>query len=80
MPGRRYTCIVCGRPFPEGQGIVITKSRHVLHFHSRRCAYRFLRMLLERLEDGCVSGPLGELVREYNKLLAARRERAKKVI
>ncbi len=80
MAKRYYTCIVCGRKFPEGQGIIIEKAGIVLHFHSRRCAAKFLKLLLERLDDNTARKVLRELVNELEEARRAREERARKVI
>ncbi len=80
MAKRYYTCIVCGRKFPEGQGIILEKAGIVLHFHSRRCAVRFFRLFLERLDDDAARRALRELVKELEEARRAREERARKVI
>ena len=43
----KYKCIVCGRKFHQGQGIVIEYGKYRLAFHSSRCASKFLKLLLE---------------------------------
>ncbi|MCE4599338.1 MAG: hypothetical protein F7C81_03975 [Desulfurococcales archaeon] len=75
-----YTCIVCGRKFPHGQGIVMSKAGYTMHFHSRDCAYRFMKLLLERLDDSCVQGPLRELINEMEKALEEKKKKTVKVI
>lgn len=45
----KHKCIVCGRTFPNGQGIIINYGDLELKFHSNRCASKFLRLLLERV-------------------------------
>ena len=81
MPGKHYyECIVCGRKFPQGQGIIIRKAGYELAFHSSRCAARFLKLLLERADDRCLSTAIKETIDELRKALEARRERTKKVI
>ena len=80
MAKRYYECIVCGRRFPEGQGIVLYKAGIPLYFHSRKCATAFLRALLDNLEDSCAKPAIEETVREFKRALEARRERTKKVI
>ncbi len=72
MARRYYECVVCGRRFPEGQGISLEKAGRVLWFHSRRCAYRFFMLLMERVEDSCISAPMSEVLEELGRL---RRER-----
>jgi hypothetical protein len=80
MAKRYYECIVCGRKFPEGQGIVITKAGITLHFHSSRCAAKFLKLLLERLDEGEARRVLRELTEELRKSLEEKRKARAKVI
>jgi len=70
---RYYRCIVCGRKFPKGQGIVIEKSGRTMYFHSKRCAYRFLKLLLERVDDSCIKPSIDEVLEEFNRVLRERR-------
>ncbi len=81
MPSKKYyECMICGRPFPEGQGIVLEKSGFALTFHSSRCAAKFLKLLLERLDDDCARPALRELTRELTEALQIKKEKSKKVI
>lgn len=80
MATARYRCVVCGRPFPEGQGIVIRRGDLVLAFHSSRCASKFLRLLMERADAKCLEGPAREVLRDLEQAEKARSERSKKVI
>ncbi len=80
MAKKYYECIVCGRKFPEGQGIVLEKAGVRLYFHSSKCAARFLRLLLERVDDSCIRPALKELVDELSRSLELRREKTRKVI
>jgi len=77
---RYYECLVCGRRFPEGQGIVLYKAGTPLYFHSSRCAAKFLRLLLENLEDACAKPALQETVSALKAALEARRKRVEKRI
>lgn len=45
------TCMVCGRPFPDGQGIVISRGSIYMAFHSSRCASKFLQRMIKDAED-----------------------------
>ncbi len=80
MPREYYECIVCGRKFPKGQGIVLRKAGFELAFHSNRCASKFLRLFLERLEDSCAKPALQEVIDELRKALEQKKEKTKKVI
>ncbi|GAB6148023.1 hypothetical protein [Stetteria hydrogenophila] len=80
MARRLYECVVCGRKFPQGQGVVIHKAGVTLYFHSNDCAAKFLRLLLERVDDSCVKGPLKEVLEELGESIKRRRESSRKVI
>jgi len=73
MVPRYYECIVCGRRFPHGQGIIMDVAGKILYFHSRRCAYRFMRLVMERADEKCIRGPIDEVLREFNRILEERR-------
>ena len=64
------TCIVCGKPFHEGQGVVVEVRGRILEFHSSRCASKFLRRLLEAGED-CVERAAARVAGEYEETLKA---------
>ncbi len=70
-------CIICGKMFPEGQGIVITRGRIALYFHSKRCAVKFLRKLIEETTDtACLEKLLNETLKSIEE---ARKEPEKKI-
>lgn len=75
-----YTCVICGRSFHQGQGIVIRRGDIVLAFHSSRCAAKFLRLLMERADADCLSRPSQQLLRELQEALRSRVERSRKVV
>ena len=63
-------CMVCGRAFPEGQGIVLSRGDVYLSFHSSRCAAKFLRRLIMDSEDyECIEKQVKLLVKELEELL-----------
>jgi ribosomal protein L24E len=77
---RRHKCIVCGRPFPEGQGIVLRISGEVLEFHSSKCFSKFARDLLTRLPEEEVKGYIKKLREEYIELLEQKQKlRSKRI-
>lgn len=80
MAERSYACIVCGRKFPEGQGIVLSRGGVTLHFHSSRCAAKFLRRLIENSSDSCIAESLKETLEAFTRALDARKKAAGKVI
>ncbi|MEM4512226.1 MAG: hypothetical protein QXK97_02875 [Acidilobaceae archaeon] len=63
--------MVCGRPFPEGQGVVLARGGFTLEFHSSRCAYRFFKLLFERLDYSCLA-VARDLAGEFAKSRASR--------
>ena len=67
-----YECVVCGRKFPVGQGIVLRKSGFTLYFHSSKCASKFLKLLLERLDGECTRNAVREVLDELDKLKASK--------
>ena len=69
---RRYECVVCGRMFPEGQGIVITRAGVTLAFHSKACLAKFFRLFVERLPEKEFKRVAKELLEEYKKARLAR--------
>ncbi len=64
---KRHRCIVCNRPFPHGQGIVIEYGGKKLEFHSNKCASKFFRMLLERVPPDTLEGYIGRLIEELRE-------------
>ncbi len=70
---------MCGRVFPEGQGIVIKIGDREITFHSSRCAAKFYRMLVDRGSKEVVSESL-KLAKELERLLEERKEAASKRI
>ncbi|MCE4604709.1 MAG: hypothetical protein F7B20_07080 [Aeropyrum sp.] len=75
-----HRCIVCGRVFHRGQGVVVKLPGGVLEFHSSRCAQRFLRMLLEDRHSECVQREALSLARELEGALEKAAEKRAKVI
>lgn len=75
-----YKCVVCGRAFPRGQGVVLKVRDVSLEFHSSKCASKFLRRLLE-------SAPLEDIIKYVKEtrdlfvkdLELLERKRAKKI-
>ncbi|MEM2007027.1 MAG: hypothetical protein QW154_05270 [Sulfolobales archaeon] len=72
-------CAVCGRKFPEGQGIVIKIEDREIAFHSSKCAAKFYRMLVDRGSKEVISESL-KLARELENVLDKRRESKSKKI
>lgn len=70
---RRFKCVTCGRLFPEGQGVILGRGGLILTFHSSRCAYKFFKLLVDRLDERCFIEASRGLVEELEKLLESRR-------
>lgn len=63
-------CIVCGRAFPEGQGIILSRGEVYLSFHSSKCAAKFLRRLIMDFVDyECIEKQTNLLAKEFEELL-----------
>lgn len=75
----RHVCVVCGRKFPEGQGIIISVEDKEVAFHSSRCAAKFYKMLLDRGSREVISESL-RLARELENSLSKKSEAAVKRI
>ncbi|NOZ88314.1 MAG: hypothetical protein GXO15_00110 [Crenarchaeota archaeon] len=72
MNKRRYTCIVCGRSFPEGQGIIITRAGITLAFHSKSCLAKFFRLFVERLDEKEFRRAARDVIKELEEIRKAR--------
>ncbi len=80
MSRRKYKCIICGRMFPEGQGIVIKYGKYTLAFHKSKCAAAFLRLLLERVPPEELEGYIKRIISEAEeKIRLNQRLKAKKI-
>ena len=65
---KRYKCIVCGRVFPEGQGIVIERGGLTLAFHSKACAVKFFKLMVETMDEGEFKKVARSLMKEFEEL------------
>ena len=65
---KRYRCIVCGRVFPEGQGIVIERGGLTLAFHSKACAVKFFKLMVETMDEGEFKKVARSLMKEFEEL------------
>ena len=72
MTRKRYTCIVCGRVFPEGQGIIIRRAGVELTFHSKSCLAKFFKLFVERLEEREFRKAAIDVVKEFEELRKTR--------
>ncbi|BBD72648.1 hypothetical protein HS1genome_1037 [Sulfodiicoccus acidiphilus] len=76
----KLVCAVCGRPFPQGQGIALELAGKNLQFHNKDCAYRFLRQLVTEVDSDCISGQVKRLIDLYEERLnEAAKSKQKKI-
>ncbi|MEM1622745.1 MAG: hypothetical protein QXL79_04130 [Sulfolobales archaeon] len=71
--------MVCGRKFPDGQGIIIKIVDREIAFHSSKCAAKFYKMLIDRGSKEVISESL-KLAKELESVLIKRIENASKKI
>ena len=69
-------CSVCGKVFPEGQGIVMRFRDRDLFFHKRTCAVKFLRELIPLLQQDC-SSSVERVLKSFSKAIEERRKEKK---
>ncbi|QKQ99390.1 hypothetical protein GWK48_02365 [Metallosphaera tengchongensis] len=65
----KLQCLTCGRPFPEGQGVTFTLIGKSLEFHSKACAYAFLKDLVLSISEDCISPSLRDIESKYEDRL-----------
>lgn len=75
---KKLECIVCGRIFYQGQGIVLSVGKYTLTFHSKNCAMKFFKTLLPRLTGEEVKNTIKEVLNEFSLKLSERRKRLSK--
>ena len=66
----RIKCIMCGRIFPKGQGVLLNITGRELAFHSKKCALKFLTRFIEQLvveDKDKVSKVLDRLLKTLNE-------------
>jgi large subunit ribosomal protein L24e len=68
MIAKKYTCIVCGRVFPEGQGIVIRRAGVELAFHSKACLAKFFKLFIEKLDEREFKRAAIATIKEFEEL------------
>ena len=60
-------CIVCGRKFYRAQGVRLNAAGIELAFHSKSCALKFVRSLLEHLESDILKKGINETISEFRE-------------
>jgi len=77
----KLECIVCGRKFPRGQGVVLVVAGKEYTFHSKRCALKFLRRVLEEIDEGILTKAFSNVAKEFaEELKELREKKAKKIV
>jgi len=65
----KHKCVVCGRVFYEGQGIVLTRGGVQLEFHSSRCMSKFFtRVFYESGDISCINETIKKLIKEFEEM------------
>ncbi|WP_338601745.1 hypothetical protein V6M85_00700 [Sulfolobus tengchongensis] len=77
---QKYTCNTCGRVFPEGQGVILEVGSDKLYFHSKACAYKFLKEIVIGSDTDCISSSLKKVKKKYEEILEAASKKAEKKI
>ncbi|MCD6428750.1 MAG: hypothetical protein J7L12_03945 [Desulfurococcales archaeon] len=76
----KLTCIVCGRKFPRGQGVIFTIEGKEYVFHSKKCAIKFIRRVIEELDKSALKSAFDKVSSEFEKELELAKERVTKKI
>jgi DNA-directed RNA polymerase subunit RPC12/RpoP len=76
----KYVCLTCGKTFYSGQGIILTVADRKLYFHSKACAYKFLKEVILNVDKDCISSTVKDVYKKYEELAKKREENAKKKI
>ncbi len=80
MSRKKHVCIVCGKMFPEGQGIVLTLDNYMLTFHSKACALKFFNTLLHKVSFDLIRDTVEDTVEEFKRKLREEfKRKAKKI-
>jgi hypothetical protein len=77
---KKYECVVCGRIFPEGQGIKLSLGGKEVYFHSKRCALKFFKSLVLYIDQKALDQALKMTIKEYEERSREIREKTKKSI
>jgi ribosomal protein L24E len=72
MKSEKYVCLVCGRKFPKGQGIVVERAGITLSFHNKSCLAKFFKLIVERIDEKEYKRVVRQLIEEFNSLLEMR--------
>ncbi|MCD6324162.1 MAG: hypothetical protein J7L55_03545 [Desulfurococcales archaeon] len=76
----RYECVVCGRKFPKGQGVTLVVGGKEFHFHSKSCAIKFIKRVIEEIDQGELLRAFERVEKEFREELELRAEKTAKKI
>lgn len=76
----KLVCVACGRKFSVGQGVSMNFGGNTYSFHSKTCALKFVKKVLESLEPSELEKVAGKVADEYSKILKEKAERTAKKI
>jgi len=76
----KLECMVCGRKFPLGQGVIINMCGFTLKFHNKSCAMKFFRVFASRLTGDEAKKVTKEVIDEFlSRLNEQRKLKSKKL-
>ncbi|WOE51442.1 hypothetical protein RQ359_000733 [Sulfuracidifex metallicus DSM 6482 = JCM 9184] len=78
--GNYFECNTCGRPFKEGQGIILTVAGIKLFFHSKACAFKFFKEIMENADSEYLGKDVKEVYDKYQKIIELKKKKAEKKI
>ncbi len=65
-------CNVCGKVFPEGQGITLRVDDEVITLHSKRCAVKFLKAFVDDLDPAVSKESVRRVKKNFEEILSKR--------
>ena len=77
---KKLKCVVCGRVFYEGQGVILNIAGKDIVLHSKSCALKFVKSLLEKIESSHLAPAVKETLKEFEEALKRHVEATKKKI
>jgi len=69
LASNKLTCIVCGRRFPRGQGVVLVVKGKEYLFHSKACALKFLRRVFEEIDEELLYSAFEKTLKKFSEEL-----------
>jgi ribosomal protein L24E len=74
----KMKCTFCGRTFFKGQGVEVLIGDEKFYFHSKACALKFFKMLMERIPPEVSVPAAKSLARELAEVIKKREEMSMK--